>query len=108
VSISQHRAWLTDGHGHVVDGPTPVSTGGPGPDATPTGQFTVQWKDPDVRSSEYHGAPMPDSVFFDTHGRAFHAGNLGRASGGCVHLSEEDAAVFFDHLDPGDRVQIVR
>jgi hypothetical protein len=107
ASISQHKAWLTDGHGHTVDGPVDVSTGGRGQE-TPTGQFTVQWKDKNFRSSEYHGAPMPDSVFFDGQGRAFHEGNLGRTSGGCVHLSHDDAQRFFDHLQPRDRVQIVR
>jgi hypothetical protein len=107
VSNSKHTAWLTDGHGHTVDGPVDISTGGPGQE-TPTGQFTVQWKDKDFHSSEYHGAPMPDSVFFDGHGRAFHEGNLGRASGGCVHLRHDDAQRFFDHLEPSDRVQIVR
>jgi lipoprotein-anchoring transpeptidase ErfK/SrfK len=107
VSISKHTAWLTDGHGHTIDGPAPVSTGGPGQE-TPTGQFTVQWKDEHFRSSEYHGAPMPDSVFFDGHGRAFHEGNLGRASGGCVHLRHDDAKRFFDTLQPSDLVEIQR
>jgi hypothetical protein len=107
VSISKHTAWLTDGHGHTIDGPVDISTGGPGQE-TPTGQFTVQWKDENFRSSEYHGAPMPDSVFFDDHGRAFHEGNLGRTSGGCVHLGHDDAKRFFDNLQPNDRVQIRR
>ncbi|MCD2192846.1 L,D-transpeptidase [Actinomycetospora endophytica] len=105
VSISKHTAWLTDGHGHTVDGPVNISTGGPGQE-TPTGQFTVQWKDANFHSSEYHGAPMPESVFFDDHGRAFHEGNLGRASGGCVHLGHDDARRFFDNLQPNDQVQI--
>lgn len=74
----------------------------------PTGRFTVRWKDEHFRSSEYHGAPMPDSVFFDGHGRAFHEGNLGRAPGGCVHLQHDDAQRFFDELRPSDRVQIQR
>ena len=108
VSISKHTAWLTDGHGHTLDGPVRVSTGGAGEEDTPTGQFTVQWKDRDFRSSEYHGAPMPEAVFFDTHGRAFHAGNPGRTSGGCVHLPKKDAVRFYDELQPNDRVQIVR
>jgi hypothetical protein len=107
LSISKHTAWLTDGHGHTLDGPVAVSTGGRGQE-TPTGKFTVQRKDQNFRSSEYHGAPMPDSVFFDGQGRAFHEGNLGRTSGGCVHLRHDDAQRFFDDLEPDDRVEIMR
>ena len=49
VDISQKKAWLTDGKGHVLDGPVPVTTGGKGLE-TPTGTFTVMWKDKNHKS----------------------------------------------------------
>jgi hypothetical protein len=106
VSISQKKAWLTDGKGHVIDGPVPVTTGGPGY-PTPTGTFSVMWKDKNHKSDEYDHAPMNNSVFF-APGDAFHEGSLQKASAGCVHLSAADSEKFFDNLNPYDQVQILR
>jgi len=104
VDLGAHRAWLM-ADGEPVEGPVPI-TSGIGRDRTPTGTFTVQWKDRDHTSGE-RGAPMPYSVFFDTEGRALHGGSLSRGSAGCVHLDEDDARTFYRALQPGDEVQIV-
>ena len=50
---------------------------------------------------------MPYSVFFDDHGRAFHGGDPARQSAGCVRMPVESAKVFFESLQPTDRVQIL-
>ena len=105
VSLSQDKAWLVR-DGKVLVGPVQTSHGTDA-EPTPTGTFTVQWKDADHYSSEGAGGPMPWSVFFDTHGRAFHGGSLTRNSVGCVHLSEQDAKTFYDALQPSDVVQIL-
>ncbi len=105
VDISQQKAWLTDGAGHVVYGAVPVTTGAPGLE-TPTGTFSVMWKDEHHRSGQYDGAMMDNSVFF-APGDAFHAGSLQRDSAGCVHLSEAASKKFFDYLQVYDQVQIV-
>lgn len=106
VDISEKKAWLTDGAGHVTRGPVDVTTGAPGED-TPQGTFHVMWKDQYHHSREQDGAPMPYSVFFADGGRAFHGGSLERASAGCVHLGPEDSKAFFDHLQVNDEVQVV-
>ena len=105
VDISQKKAWLTDGKGHVLDGPVTVTTGAKGHE-TPTGTFTVMWKDKNHKSDEYDHAPMNNSVFF-APGDAFHEGSLQRDSAGCVHLSAADAEKFFDYLHVYDQVQIL-
>lgn len=106
VSISKQQAWLTDGHGRVVYGPVPITTGSKDL-ATPTGTFSVMWKDKDHHSGQYPGADMRNSVFF-APGDAFHEGSLSRASAGCVHLSSSASEKFFGYLQPYDQVQILR
>ncbi|NMO93702.1 L,D-transpeptidase [Actinomycetospora sp. TBRC 11914] len=105
VSISQQKAWLTDGKGNVTRGPVTVTTGGPG-NETPQGVFHVMWKDQYHHSREYNQAPMPYSVFF-APGDAFHGGSLQRASAGCVHLGDEDSKAFFNYLQVNDEVQVL-
>ncbi|MCD2192858.1 L,D-transpeptidase [Actinomycetospora endophytica] len=105
VSISQQKAWLTDGKGNVTRGPITVTTGGPG-NETPQGVFHVMWKDQFHHSREYNHAPMPYSVFF-APGDAFHGGSLQRASAGCVHLGDDDSKAFFDYLQVNDEVQVL-
>ena len=51
---------------------------------------------------------MPWSVFFADGGIAFHSGNPARASSGCIHLPDADAKAWFDHLQIGDQVQVVK
>ena len=106
VDLSENRTWLLDGEGNVVYGPVPNSHGAEGYE-TPAGDYVVQWKNRDHVSQEYGGAPMPYAVFFDNEGRAFHGGNTGRQSAGCVRLEMDDAQRFFEYLNPNDRVQIV-
>lgn len=74
--------------------------------STPPGTYHVTWKDKNHRSNEAHNAPMPYSVFFDNHGRAFHEGSMQRQSAGCVHLTHKSAQAFFNYLQKGDEVQI--
>jgi hypothetical protein len=105
MSLSAHRAWLTDGAGHVVYGPVPAQ-GGTAKAPTPVGRFQVIGKDAHFFSTEFH-APMPNSVFFYP-GDAFHSGSPATASNGCIHLNQAAAQRFFNTLQPGDQVQIVR
>lgn len=104
--LSTNEAWLTDGRGTILLGPVRMSHGAEGQE-TPVGQFAVRWKNKDHFSREAGGTPMPYSVFFDDHGRAFHGGDPARRSAGCVRMPVESAKVFFENLQPTDRVQIL-
>jgi len=105
VDLSAHRAWLTDGAGHVTYGPVPAR-GGSRSDPTPVGTFAVSWKDRDHLSRQFDNAPMPNSVFF-APGIAFHGGNPAANSNGCIHLAKKASANFFGALREGDSVQVV-
>jgi L,D-transpeptidase catalytic domain len=105
ISLRSQEAWLMNG-GRVTYGPTPITSGKRGQD-TPVGVFRVLWKDKNHRSSIFHNAPMPYSVFFTRTGVAFHEGSLRAPSAGCVHLSHNAAATFFDRLSVGQLVQVV-
>lgn len=105
VSIDGAQAWLIE-NGGVVRGPVPISTGAPGSHDTPRGDFVVEWKNRDHRSAEFDGAPMPWAVFYAPGGIAFHEGNLGTPSAGCVRLSGADAEAFYGFLAVGDRVEV--
>lgn len=104
VDLSADQAWLMDG-GAVSYGPVPITSGKPGYE-TPSGVFSVTYKDRDHLSREYDNAPMPYSVFFNG-GIAFHQGSLNTQSHGCIRLSQEAARTFFADLQPGDVVQVV-
>ena len=104
VDLSAKRVWLVQG-GEVVRS-APMTSGRPG-ERTPTGTFHVTWKDADHVSSEFDGAPMPWSVFFNG-GIAFHTGSLSQQSAGCIHLSDSVARTFFRTLSVGDTVVVVR
>lgn len=104
VDIDNHTAWLLDG-GKIVRGPVLITSGAKGED-TPRGNFQVQWKDKDHRTSEFNNAPMPYAVFFAAGGIAFHEGSLDTSSAGCVHLDHDDAAAFYDYLAVGDAVEV--
>lgn len=109
VSLGDQRAWLTDGT-KVVHGPVDVISGGLGQE-TPAGDFAVQWKDRDHKSSEHktpdgQPSPMPFSVFFAPGGIAFHEGTFDRPSAGCVRLVRADAERYFTTLQVGDKVQV--
>jgi hypothetical protein len=105
VDLSSQRAWLTDGEGHVTYGPV-GALGGTKKYPTPTGTFSVDYKDADHVSNLYD-ADMPFSVFF-APAIAFHTGSLSERSHGCIHLGKTASKRFFANLSPGDTVQVVR
>ncbi|TCK19897.1 L,D-transpeptidase [Pseudonocardia endophytica] len=111
VDLDSQRAWLFSG-GTILRGPVPVATGGDG-QATPVGHsLRVYRKDANHKSQESRlpngaPAPMPNSVFFEDGGIAFHSGSPSRSSAGCVHLNPDDAKAWFDYLQIGDKVQVV-
>jgi lipoprotein-anchoring transpeptidase ErfK/SrfK len=107
VKLSSKKAWLLDSAGQVIVGPVPITSGKSG-EATPTGMWSVLWKDKDHKSQEFDDAPMPYSVFFAPGGIAFHTGSLRAQSSGCVHLANSTAARFFSTLSVGDAVQVIR
>ena len=104
VDLEENRAWLLE-DGKVVHGPVPIAQGEN--QRTPTGIFQVQWKNKDHHSSEFD-VPMPYAIFFAPGGIAFHEGNIGYPSAGCVRLRHEVAVAFWEHLSVGDEVQLDR
>jgi lipoprotein-anchoring transpeptidase ErfK/SrfK len=105
VDLSSQQAWLL-GDGNVIYGPVRVATGKASA-PTDVGIFQVFWKDRHHRSSMFDNAPMPYSVFYNGD-EAFHQGGLGARSHGCVRLTHHAAQTFFNTLDVGDKVQVVR
>jgi hypothetical protein len=111
VDVENKQAWLIK-DGKIMRGPVAISTGGKGTD-TPTGDsFRVFRKEKDHLSNEFklpngQPAPMPNAVFFEDGGIAFHAGSPQRASAGCVHLGLADSLAFFNFLNIGDQVQVM-
>lgn len=104
VDLPSQRAWLMQG-GNITYGPVPVATGKASAPTAP-GTFHVTWKDLHHRSSEFHNAPMPYSVFFNG-GDAFHQDSVTVRSNGCVHLTQPAARTFYNTLHVGDEVQVV-
>ena len=104
VDLPSQRAWLMRG-GNITYGPVPVATGKASAPTAP-GTFHVTWKELHHRSSEFHNAPMPYSVFFNG-GDAFHQDSVTVRSHGCVHLTPPAARTFYNTLHVGDVVQIV-
>jgi lipoprotein-anchoring transpeptidase ErfK/SrfK len=105
VDLSTQQAWLMR-DGTVIYGPVPVATGKASAPTAP-GTFHVFWKDLHHRSSLFHNAPMPYSVFFNG-GDAFHEDSVTVRSNGCVHLTHSAAQTFYNTLHVGDVVQVVR
>ncbi|MDD7937710.1 L,D-transpeptidase [Actinomycetospora lutea] len=105
VDLSSQQAWLTDGQGNITYGPV-GALGGTRKYPTPTGTFSVDYKDADHVSNLYDAA-MPYSVFF-APAIAFHTGSLSERSHGCIHLGRTASKRFFANLSPGDTVQVVR
>ena len=67
---------------------------------TPTGAWNPTWLSIDHKSKTYDNAPMPFAVFFHK-GYAVHAtdavAKLGQpASHGCIRLTKDNAAMFFN------------
>ncbi|MFD0202715.1 MULTISPECIES: L,D-transpeptidase [Saccharothrix] len=103
VRLSTNESWLISG-GRISYGPVPTTSGMPGYE-TPVGYFSVLWKVRDDWSIPYNG-PMPFSTYFVGNGIAFHEGSLTEKSHGCIHLSREAAAKYFETLQVGDQVQV--
>jgi len=96
VDLSSQTMTVT--HGGVVKYHWKVSTARAGK-RTPTGTYTAKWLSKNHRSSRYHNAPMPYSIFYSgnyaVHGTV-QVGRLGRpASAGCVRLHPSNAAILF-------------
>jgi len=112
VDLDSQRAWLFS-DGAIVRGPVKIASGGNGK-ATPVGHsLRVYRKDATHKSLESplpngQPAPMPWSVFFADGGIAFHSGSPTRSSAGCIHLSDPDAHAWFNYMDIGDQVQVVK
>ena len=104
VELSSDRAWLIR-NGRVSYGPVPISHGRSG-HRTPPGTFRVTFRNIDHVSSIY-GTPMPYSVFFNG-GIAFHQGDIGSRSAGCIRMQRSAAREFYTSLRRGDVVQVVR
>ncbi len=104
VELSTQQTWLIS-NGAVSYGPVPITSGRPGYN-TPVGYFPVLHKVRHEVSRPYNNAPMPYSVYFTSYGIAFHEGSLVEASHGCIHLSQEAAATYFDFLQSGQQVQV--
>lgn len=112
VDLESQRAWLM-ADGKVIRGPVKISSGGPGKE-TPVGHsFRVYLKDKDHKTQEFklpngQPAPMPWAVFFADGGIAFHEGNTATPSAGCIRMATADAQAWFENLQVGDQVQVVR
>src|SRR5215469_1770944 len=106
VDLTGHLTWLQSA-GKVTFGPVRAEPGPPGSaHATPRGTFQVSWKGgPDFMSNIYH-EPMPWAVFFAPGGIAFHGGSLTTPSHGCVHLTDQNAQYYNDHLPVGAEVVV--
>ena len=96
VSLSSQTMVVTQNG--VVKHRWRVSTGRKG-FGTPTGAWSAKWASRNHRSRKYDNAPMPYAIFFKG-GYAVHATfdtkRLGRpASHGCVRLSPNNAATFY-------------
>ena len=112
VDLDSQQSWLLK-DGKVIRGPIKISSGGNGQE-TPIGHsLRVYRKDAEHKSEESRlpngqPAPMPWSVFFQDGGIAFHSGDPARSSAGCIHVPDADAKAYFDYLQVGNQVQVVR
>jgi L,D-transpeptidase catalytic domain len=112
VDLESRHAWLLK-NGKVFRGPVAIASGGRG-QQTPIGHsLRVYRKDKDHKTAEFklrngRPAPMPYAVFFADGGIAFHGGDPNKASAGCIHLALSDAKAFYNYLQIGDQVQVVK
>jgi hypothetical protein len=111
VDLDHQTAWLAK-DGQVTLGPIRIASGGKG-EETPKGTFRVLSKDKNHTTNEFplpngQPAPMPNSVFFEPGGIAFHGGDPTKASAGCIHVPSPDDLTFFNSLNVGDEVQVVK
>jgi lipoprotein-anchoring transpeptidase ErfK/SrfK len=73
---------------------------------TPRGTFWVQWKAGPSYVSNIYDEPMPWATFFASGGIAFHGGSLTAWSHGCVHLTDQNAHYYNEHLRIGAEVVV--
>ncbi|MET0189084.1 L,D-transpeptidase-like protein [Pseudonocardia sediminis] len=112
VDLDSQQSWLFK-DGKIMSGPIKISSGGNGQE-TPIGHsLRVYRKEADHKSQESRlpngdPAPMPWSVFFNDGGIAFHSGDPNRSSAGCIHVPDAQAKGYFDYLQIGDQVQVLR
>lgn len=112
VDLDSQQAWLLQ-DGKIIRGPVRIASGGNGQE-TPVGHsLRVYRKDKDHLSQESRlpngqPAPMPWSTFFEDGGIAFHSGDPSRSSAGCIRMEPADAQAWFENLQIGDQVQVVR
>ena len=106
VDLTRHLTWLQSA-GRVTFGPVRAEPGPPGSaHATPRGAFQVSWKAGANFVSNIYNEPMPWAVFFAPGGIAFHGGSLTTPSHGCVHLTDQNARYYNDHLPVGAEVVV--
>ena len=113
VDLDSQRAWLFQ-DGKILRGPVPVATGGNG-QPTPVGHsLRVYRKDADHKSQESrlpNGAPRSDAAerrSSTTAGsRSTAAVRTARRRGACT-WNPDDAKAWFDYLQVGDKVQVVK
>jgi lipoprotein-anchoring transpeptidase ErfK/SrfK len=106
VDLTRHLTWLQSA-GEVTFGPVQAEPGPPGSaHATPRGTFDVSWKAGANFVSNIYNEPMPWAVFFAPGGIAFHGGSLTTPSHGCVHLTDQNARYYNDHLPVGAEVVV--
>ncbi|MGN2636599.1 L,D-transpeptidase [Nocardia takedensis] len=103
LRLSTNEGWLME-DGKVTYGPTPISHGRPGYE-TPPGRFRVAFKREDHWST-MHNAPMKWAVFFNGD-IATHIGPIEEQSHGCIRMTPEGAEATYNHLSPGDVVEVV-
>jgi lipoprotein-anchoring transpeptidase ErfK/SrfK len=106
VDLTRHITWLQSG-GRVAFGPVKMEPGKPGgAHQTPRGTFWVQWKAGPSYVSNIYDEPMPWATFFASGGIAFHGGSLTAWSHGCVHLTDQNAHYYNEHLRIGAEVVV--
>ena len=106
VDLTRHLTWLQTA-GKITFGPVQAEPGPPGSaHATPRGTFQVSWKAGANFVSNIYHEPMPWAVFFAPGGIAFHGGSLTTPSHGCVHLTDQNARYYNDHLPVGAEVVV--
>ncbi|WP_280381743.1 L,D-transpeptidase [Nocardia wallacei] len=104
MRLSTNEAWLLDGDGKVVYGPTPISHGRPGYE-TPPGVFRAAFKK-EYHWSTMHHAEMRWAVFFNGD-IATHIGPIEEQSHGCIRMTPDGAKALYDHVNNGDIFELV-
>ena len=101
IDVDGKMAWMVE-DGRVTYGPVPITTGKAGYE-TARGTHNVLRHVRHDHSIPFD-SPMPYSTYFTVSGMAFHEGRLDEPSHGCVHLGQQAAAHFFEHLKVGDEI----